>query len=82
MYDEDKAFYDYRKVQYSASHVHLLLIGSLLRVIENCDCLFLLGTRSSLIDENGKIQSSSPWIYFETLLYNRLMRASMKKLPI
>ncbi|MBR3624009.1 MAG: hypothetical protein IKN43_11770 [Selenomonadaceae bacterium] len=77
--DEDEAFYDYRKVQYSASHVHLLLIGQLLRVIENCDCFFLLGTPNSLINENGKIQSSSPWIYFETLLYDRLMHTRITK---
>ena len=77
-YDED--IYDYRKVQYSASHVHLLLVGQLLRVIENSDCFLLWGTPNSLINENGEIQSSSPWIYFETLLYDRLIRTERKRL--
>ena len=71
--EENETLFDYNSILYSTAHVHMLLAGQLLHVIERSDCFFLLGTSNSLIDNNGKIQSSSPWIYFETLLYEHLM---------
>ena len=71
--EDDEMLFEYKSILYSTAHIHMLLAGQLLHVIERADCFFLLGTANSLFDNDGKIQSSSPWIYFETLLYEHLM---------
>lgn len=61
--------YDYDKRNYSTAHVHMILNGALLKMIDNTECLIFLGTPNSLKTadlSNGT--TNSCWIYSELLM--------------
>ena len=71
--------YDYDKRNYSTAHVHMILNGALLKMIDNTECLIFLDTPNSLTTEdlsNGI--TNSCWIYSELLMSGCIE----KKLPI
>lgn len=62
--------YNYSKRNLSTSHVHMMLAMAIAKMIDSCECLFLLSTPSSLsagstIDDG---QTSSPWLFTEVVL--------------
>jgi hypothetical protein len=57
--------YDYKKRNYSTSHVHMMLATALTKMIDKAECLVFLNTPNS-VSTNGIIaQTYSPWIYHE-----------------
>ena len=59
--------YDYRKRNFSTSHVYLMLAGALAKMIDNTECVFFLNTPQA-IQPNKVIDSTlSPWLYSEIL---------------
>lgn len=67
--------YSYEMRNYSTSHVHMILNGALIKMIDNTECLMFLNTPNSIsikeeIDNNS---TYSPWIYSE-LLFSKLVR--------
>lgn len=61
--------YDYDKRNYSTAHVHMILNGALLKMIDNTECLIFLDTPNSLKTEdlsNGT--TNSCWVYSELLM--------------
>lgn len=58
--------YNYEKRNYSTSHVHIMLMSSLNKMIDNCEALFFLNTPNSLhVGESIREHTFSPWIYSE-----------------
>jgi hypothetical protein len=74
-----EGFYDYEKRNYSTNHIYMLLSSSLMKMIDNCECLFFLKTPNSIkISDSINSKTNSPWIYHEINSFN-LIR---KKTPI
>lgn len=58
--------YDYDKRNYSTSHVHMLLMTALNKMIDKTECVFFLNTENSVfIVSEIKNRTLSPWIYGE-----------------
>ena len=65
--------YNYKKRNYSTSHVHTMLSVALTQMIDKTECLFFLNTPNSLTPNTIVEQTESPWIYFEIVM-SRLIR--------
>ncbi len=64
--NQEKTFYDYNSRNYSTSHVHMMLMNSLNKMIDNSEALFFLNTPNSVSPKSViKEQTFSPWIYSE-----------------
>lgn len=58
--------YDYDKRNYSTSHVHMLLMTALNKMIDKTECVFFLNTENSVSIMSGiENRTLSPWIYGE-----------------
>lgn len=68
-------FYSYEMRNDSTSHVHMILNGALMKMIDNTECFMFLSTPNSLILKKEITNNStySPWIYSE-LLFSKLVR--------
>lgn len=71
-------YYDYKKRNYSTSHVHMILSTALSMMIDKTECLFFLNTPSSVKPVDGITKTTSPWIYNEIAI-SQIVR---KKTPI
>lgn len=59
--------YNYRKRNYSTSHVHMMLSTALSMMIDKTECIFFLNTPSSVKPTEGIQKTKSPWIYSEII---------------
>lgn len=59
--------FDYDKRNYSTSHVHMMLSIALMRMIDECEAVFILNSLNSLSlqEELEREFTSSPWIFNE-----------------
>lgn len=57
--------YDYDKRNYSTSHVHMMLVTALNKMINRSECLFFLNTQNSIHFKGIEERTLSPWIYAE-----------------
>lgn len=57
--------YDYNKRNYSTSHVHMMLMTALNKIIDKTECIFFLNTKNSIVLEDIGNSTLSPWIYGE-----------------
>lgn len=67
--------YDYIKRNRSTAHVHMLLQGALMKMINKCGCLIFVNTPNSIStsDINDETKTASPWIYNELLTAKMLL---------
>ncbi|TPG50712.1 hypothetical protein EAH75_04545 [Rhodanobacter glycinis] len=76
--------YEYKKRNYSTSHVHMMLAASLSEVIDRCECIIFLNTPESIevkdAKERAEEKTASPWIYHE-LNTSRLIRRNPLSRP-
>lgn len=65
----DGVTYKYKETLNMSSHIDMILSTSLIKMIDNCECLFFLNTPNS-INETDAIENKtySQWIYFETYI--------------
>jgi len=64
--NEDKAFYDYNLRNFSTSHVYMMLMNSLNKMIDKSEALFFLNTPNSISAQSVVTERTlSPWIYSE-----------------
>ena len=68
--------YSYEKRNYSTSHVHMMLSISLMKMIDQTECLFFIDTPNSLNTEELIEATNSPWIFAEIALSQSLRRKS------
>jgi len=68
--------YDYTKSINSSSHVHMMLINAIIKMIDLSECLFFLNTPNSIQPENVINKTISPWIYSEIAL-TKLIRVKL-----
>lgn len=62
--------YSYRKRNRSTSHVHMMLQGALVRMIDQTECVIFLNTPRSMVADarmTDESRTASPWIYAEVL---------------
>jgi hypothetical protein len=64
-YNYDDHTYDYKKRNFSTSHVHSMLSTALMMMIDNCECIFFLDTPNSVTAKGVIDRTQSPWIYSE-----------------
>lgn len=71
--------YDYDKRNYSTAHVHMILNGALLKMMDRTNCLIFLDTPNALKTEDIAMgTTNSCWIYSELLMSGCIR----KKVPI
>lgn len=71
--------YSYEKRNYSTSHVHMMLSISLMKMIDQTECLFFINTPNSLNTEELIEATNSPWIFAEIALSQSLRRKSKEE---
>lgn len=78
-YRKHSKTYDYKKRNFTTSHVHAILSMSLLDVIKNSKyCIFLESNESISLTNGLKKKTFSPWLY-EEIKYMRLLQPSKKR---
>ena len=78
-YDGSVDTYDYQRRNQSTAHVHMMLNGALMKMMDNIECLIFLDTPNSLKTKDIlNNTTNSGWIYSE-LLMSKLLR---KNYPI
>lgn len=66
--------YNYQKRNQSTAHVHMMLNGALMKMMDSTECLIFLDTPNSLKAKNvSNGTTNSGWIYSE-LLMSKLLR--------
>lgn len=65
--------YDYKKRNYSTSHIHMMLSTALTMMIDETECLFFLNTPNSITPNDEIEKTLSPWIYTEIVI-SKLIR--------
>lgn len=65
--------YDYNKVLFSTSHVHMMLSTALSSMIDKTECLIFYDTPNSIKPFNSISRTESPWIYSE-IAFSEIVR--------
>lgn len=63
--NDGESTYNYKKRNYSTSHVHMMLSTALLMMIDKTECLFFINTPNSISSSEVVKKTESPWIYSE-----------------
>lgn len=71
--DKTPTVYDYQKVMYSTSHVHMMLSTALTMMLDKTESVFLLNTPNVISSKNTIEQTESPWLYHEIAM-TRMIR--------
>ncbi|MEA5260622.1 hypothetical protein VB264_22685 [Arcicella aquatica] len=74
-----KNFYSYKKRNLSTSHVYLMLLTAINKMIDNCECIIFLNTPDSISSEDTIKMTSSPWIYSEIALCNTIEKKKKER---
>ena len=57
--------YNYIKRNFSTSHIHMMLMAALNKMIDKTECIIFLNTSSSNVGQGINDKTLSPWIYGE-----------------
>lgn len=75
--------YDYQKRNRSTSHVHMILNGALMKMMDKTECLLFIDSPNSLKTSDIKHgTTNSEWIYSELLMTQYLRRTKPKRKQI
>ena len=80
--NSNKETYNYKKRNYSTSHIHMMLSTALTMMIDKTECLIFLNTPNSITphktitDKNG---TYSPWIYSEIAISQLIRKKSLNE---
>ena len=74
-----KEWIDYDKVQYSTSHVHMMLNTALMQMIDASECIIFVNTPHSV--KSGEVINKvvSPWIYSELAMTKLVRKKELKE---
>lgn len=74
--------YNYKKRNYSTSHVHMMLSTALSMMIDKTECLFFLNTPSSISSSEVVNKTESPWIYSEIAITQMIRQETPRRRKI
>lgn len=77
LFEDDSAKYDYTKVMYSTSHVHMMLSTALTMMLDKTESVFLLKTPNVISTKKTIEQTESPWIYHEIAMTRMIRRKKL-----
>lgn len=77
-WNSDGNTYSYERRNYSTSHVHMMLMTALNKMIDKTECLFFLNTENSISLTDIESKTLSPWIYGEI----EITRTIRKQKPV
>ncbi len=77
--DNNEDWIDYNKVQYSASHVHMMLNTALMQMIDTCECVIFVNTPHSVKPGDVVNKVVSPWIYSEIGMTKLIRKKELKE---
>lgn len=66
--NENGQTYSYDKRNGSTSHVHMMLLTALGKMMSHTECLFFLNTAQSITSEDAAQKTKSPWLFAEIAL--------------
>ena len=75
---KNNGYYSYELRNHTTSHVHMMLITALMKMIDETECLFFLNTPSSISIEETMEKTYSPWIYAE-LTISKIIQCKLPK---
>ena len=67
-YQQESRTYNYNLRNESTSHVHMMLLIALAKMMNKTECLFFLNTEESITVAETLNKTKSPWIYSELAL--------------
>ena len=67
-FDKKRTIYSYDKVNYSSSHIHMMLANALAMMIDKSECFIFLNTPNSVDPFLEMDKTKSPWIYSEIVI--------------
>ena len=71
--ERDEKSYDYKKRNFSTSHVHAMLSMAILEIMNNTECpIFIESNESINLKEGIRTRTLSPWLYEEISFMKRL----------
>ena len=70
--------YSYEKRNYSTSHVHMMLSISLMKMMDQTECMLFIDTPNSLNTEEIIDATNSPWIFAEIAMSQSLRRKTIE----
>ncbi|MCA8100987.1 hypothetical protein [Burkholderia contaminans] len=78
-YQKDKGTYSYEKRNKSTAHIYMMLSTALIKMLDNCECIFFINTPHSIspkayIETEGT--TDSPWIYSEIAMTSLVQKRS------
>jgi hypothetical protein len=79
--DRTKSFYSYDKVNYSSSHIHMMLSNALAMMIDKSECFIFLNTPKSVEPFKEMDTTKSPWIYSE-IVFSKLIEKKAPNRPM
>ncbi|BCS85031.1 hypothetical protein prwr041_09240 [Prevotella herbatica] len=74
-----KDVYDYGKRNCSTSHVHMMLMTALNKMIDKTECVFFLDTENSVLFKDIGNKTLSPWIYGEIEITRTIQKRRPKR---
>lgn len=77
--DDNSGTYDYQKRNQSTAHVHMMLMTSLIKMLDQSECIIFLNTPSSIQMgkyQGDKVTTTSPWIFAEIATTKTLEKKS------
>lgn len=74
--DRERIAYDYRRRNFSTSHVYIMLAMALVKVINQTECFMFVNSLNSVKDAVTR----SPWIYAELMFANMIEKRVPKRL--
>lgn len=75
-YDANRQSYSYDKRNGSTSHVHMMLVTALAKMIDSTECVFFLNTPNSISAKEAIGKTRSPWLFAELALIQTVRQAS------
>ena len=70
--------YSYEKRNLTTSHVHAMLSNAILKMIDKCECFFLLKTNNSIKIDEILEKTFSPWLYTEIEFFNKIRKVNRR----
>lgn len=74
----DGRYFSYEMRNDSTSHVHMMLVTALTKMIDSTECILFLNTPSSIDSASAVAQTSSPWIFAEIAMMQLVRRRTKK----
>lgn len=77
--DEETNLYWYSKTLYTSENIHTILTASLMKMIDETECIMFLNSNNTTIQISQNTETNSPWIYIELVINNIIREKELER---